>query len=213
MLRTEWINPPTVVGDNRSVSRHEHLSPRQSSPDGSDTTRRARSTHQSRAHRRSEPGNGFFEERRTVIEEQRSPPPPPPPIAPPPQEYYERKTVVEERDSFSPSHQIRSPSNHGTLVLQEREYRSDRDIQGEISRLEAERRALRLEREAEERRDMAVRIRERPEEDYQLVEYRSHSRPAREVLEITERERSPPRNVVRVEKDRKGRMALVRSQH
>ena len=38
------------------------------------------------------------------------------------------------------------------MVLQEREYRSDRDIKSEIHRLEAERRALRLEREADERR-------------------------------------------------------------
>lgn len=103
------------------------------------------------------------------------------------------------------------PSNHGTLVLQEREYRSDRDINGEIAKLEAERRALRLEREADERRDMAIRIRERPEEEYQLVEYRD--RPTREVLEVVERDRSPPRNVLRVEKDRKGRMAMVRSKN
>ena len=144
--------------------------------------------------------------------EERGGPPPPPPLAPgAPSFYEERKTVVEESGNFSPT-QIRSPSQHGTLVLQEREYRSDRDIQQEISRLEAERRALRLERQAEERRDLAVRIRERPEEEYQLVEYRD--RPAREVMTLydeRERERSPPRNVLRVEKDRKGRMALVRS--
>ena len=90
-------------------------------------------------------------------------------------------------------------------MLQEREYRSDRDINAEIARLEAERRALRLEREAEERREKATRIRE---QDFQVVEYRE---PRRDVLEIVERDRSPPRNVVRVEKDRKGRMALVRS--
>jgi hypothetical protein len=204
VLRTEWINPPTVVGSRRSVSRSEHRS-RHSSPD-SGTTRRS---HRSRSHAPPQGGGEFFEERKTVIEERGGPPPP---LAPPaPTFYEERKTVVEESGTLSPT-QIRSPSHHGTLVLQEREYRSDRDIQAEISRLEAERRALRLEREAEERRDLAVRIRERPEEEYQLVEYRD--RPAREVLTLyDERERSPPRNVLRVEKDRKGRMALVRSSH
>jgi hypothetical protein len=205
--RTEWINPPTVVYENhgRSKSRSDHHS-RHSSPDSHTT--RARS-HRSRSARPSHSGGEFFEERKTVIEERA----PPPPFLPTPTFYEERKTTVEESGNFSP----RSPSHHGTMVLQEREYRSDRDIQGEISKLEAERRALRLEREAEERRDLAVRIRERPEDEYQLVEYRSREpREAREVLTLYdehERERSPPRNVLRVEKDRKGRMALVRSTH
>lgn len=118
--------------------------------------------------------------------------------------------MIEERDTtnLSPgSHysRPRSSSHGGALVVREREYKSDRDINSEIARLEAERRALRLEREADIRREKAQRIRE---EDYQLVEYRE---PRREVLEVVERERSPQRNVVRVEKDRKGRMALVRS--
>ena len=211
VLRTEWINPPTVVGNRRSVSRSEHRSEhrsRHSSPD-SGTTRKS---HRSRSHAPSQGGGELFEERKTVIEERGGPPPPLAPAAP--TFYEERKTVIEESGSLSPT-QIRSPSQqHGTLVLQEREYRSDRDIKAEISRLEAERRAIRLEREAEERRDLAIRIRERPEEEYQLVEYRD--RPAREVLTLydeRERERSPPRNVLRVEKDRKGRMALVRSTH
>lgn len=97
--------------------------------------------------------------------------------------------------------------------MQQREYRSDREIKDEIARLEAERRAVRLEREADRRRDMALRIRERPVDDYQMVEY--DRRPQREVLDLYERdefrEESPERKVIRVEKDRKGRMALVRS--
>lgn len=98
-------------------------------------------------------------------------------------------------------------------MVQERDHRSDRDINAEIRALETERRALRFEREAEQKRDMAIRLRERRSaDDLQLVEYR---RPAREELIFYERERekSPPRNVIRVEKDRKGRMALVRSAH
>ena len=176
--------------------------------------RPARTARTARSRRRSEPGEQYFEERKTIIEER--PPPPPLTSYPPPPEFYEeRKTVIEERESLSPSshhasHHTRSPSNHGTIVLQEREYRSDRDIQSEIGRLEAERRALRLEREAEDRRNMAVRLRERPEEEFQMVEYRERG-PTREVLEVVERDKSPPRNVLRVEKDRKGRMALVRS--
>lgn len=224
IIRTEWINPPTVAGSRRSVSRSDRRSRRDSSPSAISTTTRhlspgrtARSRHNSRhtSHSRhhSQPPPEFYEERKTVIEE-RSPShagmPPPPPMAPGAPAYYEeRKTVIEE--TGSPSSHYRSPSSHGgALIVQEKEYRSDRDIQQEISRLEAERRALRLEREAEERRSMAVRIRERPEEEYQLVEYRE---PNREILEVVDRDRSPPRNVVRVEKDRKGKMALVRSSH
>ena len=140
------------------------------------------------------------------------PPPAPPsvyyaPPAPKTEYYDDRRTIIEERAP--------APSRHGgELVIQERtEYRSDRDINSEIRSLEAERRALKLEREAEEKRDMALRLRERPiheEEDYQMVEYRER-RPGRE--RAPEREKSPARDVVRVEKDRKGRLALVRSAH
>ncbi|KAK6397046.1 hypothetical protein LTR65_007545 [Meristemomyces frigidus] len=218
LIKTEWINPPTIIfGGPRS----EHArSVRAPSPSNRSTTTRRTSparTHRTHSRRPSSPGT-IVQERRTVIEE-RGPPPPPPPMAipfPPPSaypnpaypvpvypvapaEYYEdRRTIIEERAP--------APSRHGgELVLQERDYRSDRDIQSEIRALESERRALRLEREAEEKRDMAVRIRERPtEEEFQMVEYRER-RPTREVLEVVERERSPPRNVMRVEKDRKAR--------
>lgn len=211
VVRTEWVNPPTVLmaakSDRaRSVragspSARSSVS-RQLSP-GPSHTHRSRSTRRSHSRRPSSPGT-FIEERKTVIEEGHFPPPPPIAVPAPPEFTEERRTIIEER---APSHH----SHGGALVVQEREFRSDRDIQAEIARLEAERRALRLEREAEEKRDLALRIRERPEDEFQLVEYRE-TRP-REVLEIVERERSPPRNVIRVEKDRKGRMALVRSAH
>lgn len=203
--RTEWINPPTVAGSHsRARSPNAKSSISQRSP--------ART---SRSRAPSSPGT-FVEERKTVIEETRSPPPPPSayraPSAPPPpanpEFYEEHKTVIEER---SPHHHHHH--HPGTVVLAEREHRSDRDINAEIRALESERRALRLEREAEERNDLALRLRERPHEEYhQLVEYRDRSRP-RDELVVYERERSPPRNVIRVEKDRKGRMALVRSAH
>ncbi|KAK4499398.1 hypothetical protein PRZ48_009912 [Zasmidium cellare] len=202
--RTEWINPPTVVG----ARSHRSKSVREASPSVRSSVSRRHSP--SRARSRA-PSGTFVEERKTVIEETRSPPPPPsafrapsaPPPPGPPEFYEEKKTVIEER----------LPSHHpGTVVLAEREHRSDRDINHEIRALEAERRALRLEREAEERRDMALRLRERPDEEFQLVEYRDRPRDELVIYE-RERERSPPRNVIRVEKDRKGRMALVRSAH
>lgn len=138
-----------------------------------------------------------MQERKTVIEE------PAPPAPPAPPEFYEdRRTIIEERAPPQSSH-------GGALVIQDRDYRSQRDIEHEIRALEAERRALRLEREDQDK--MALRVRDRTDEDYQLVEYRD--RRDREILPVIERNPSPPRNVIRVEKDRKGRMALVRSAH
>ena len=144
----------------------------------------------------------MFQERKTVVEEVAPPAPLPPPAPPQAPEYFEEhKTIIEERAP--------PPSNSGALVHQEREFRSQRDIEHEIRALELERRALRLEREDQDR--LALRVRDRSDEDYQLVEYRD--RRDREILPIVERNASPPRNVIRVEKDRKGRMALVRSAH
>ncbi|KAI5360218.1 hypothetical protein Slin15195_G120810 [Septoria linicola] len=67
--------------------------------------------------------------------------------------------------------------------------------------------------------------RHRPEQDYIYEESRrTRSRPPAELVlydrekygpreVVYERAKSPPRNVVRVQKDRKGRMTLVRSTH
>lgn len=106
-------------------------------------------------------------------------------VLPEPVYFEERKTVVEEREGS------------GALVPIQREHRSDLEIQAEIIRLEAERKALRLERGDEETQLALIR----------------EERPPRSEYSERERERSPPRNVIRVEKDRKGRMALVRSAH
>jgi len=239
IIKTEWINPPTVImtgprserartvrGESPGARTERARTVRAESPPArterartvraespsarSATTRRtspARTT-RTRSRRPSSPGT-YVEERRTVFEERM---PPPPPLGPSPEYYEERRTVIEER--MPPPPPPGAPTGLGALVVRERtDYRSDRDIQSEIRQLEAERRALRLEREAEEKRAVALRI--RPEEEYQLVEYRDggRRRQDREVLEIVEREKSPARNVTRVEKDRKGRMALVRSAH
>lgn len=71
--------------------------------------------------------------------------------------------------------------------------RSDREIKEEIRRLENERKALQLERRAEDLRLAPIEYRET---EYEIIE-----------------ERPRERNVVRVDKDRKGRLALVRSSH
>jgi len=77
------------------------------------------------------------------------------------------------------------------VVVPERRRKSARNIESEIRALEAEKRALKLEREADQRRAKAERIREA---EYEVVDRRD-------------------RNVVRVEKDRRGRLAIVRSTH
>ncbi|KAK4888948.1 hypothetical protein LTR27_012228 [Elasticomyces elasticus] len=228
--KTEWINPPTVIMTGGGGARSERArTVRAPSPSAQSSVSRrispARTT-RTRSRRPSSPGT-YVEERRTVFEERGPPQPMPPPMMPMgsipvPAEYYEeRRTVVDER--FPPPPPPGAPGSPlgGALVVRERtDYRSDRDIQSEIRQLEAERRALRLEREAEEKRDMALRLRTdgrgggMTEEEYQMVEYREGGRRGdREVLQIVERERSPKRDVVRVEKDRKGRLALVRSAH
>ena len=205
--RTEWINPPTVVG----ARSHRSKSVREASPSvRSSVSRRIE------AERPRRFSGTFVEERKTVVEREDSAfGAPPPPLAPPPPGFFEeRKTVIEERrptEIFEERKTIideRAPRHAGALVIADREFRTDRDIQHEIRRLEAEQRALRLEREADHKRDLAIRVRERVEDEFQLVEYR---RPETEVLEIVER--PEPRKVVRIEKDRKGRLAFVRSSH
>jgi len=77
------------------------------------------------------------------------------------------------------------------VVIPDRRRKSARDIESEIRALEAEKKALKLEREADQRRAKAERIREA---EYEVVDRKD-------------------RNVVRVEKDRRGRLAIVRSTH
>lgn len=104
------------------------------------------------------------------------------------------RDVVEER--FEESDRIAGPL---TVVVPER--KSEREIGREIAALEAERRVLRLERDADDKRMRALSVRDR--DDVEIVERR----------EIIEERPSREWETVRVEKDRKGRMALVRSTH
>ena len=212
LIRKEYINPPSDFAPSTIKSHHSHHTHHSRHSSHHSKSRRAPSpsiapsasrhlspprserSHRTRGRSASE---AIFSERKTVVEEH-IPVPPAPPQAP--EFYEEHKTIIEERAP---------PSHAGTLVIQDREYRSQRDIEAEIRALESERRALRLEREDQDR--MALRVRDRTDEEYQLVEYRD--RRDREIIPIVERNPSPPRNVIRVEKDRKGRMALVRSAH
>ena len=189
-LRTEWINPPSVRAQSpaRSSRTRKHSPAR--------TARTARSVPR-------HPSPPRVQER-IIIREQPAPPPvvqaPPAPAVPQPLAIY----------------------------LPDRNERSEAELKAEIRALEAERSALRYERQADAHSSRGhghghghshgqeIIVRERPEEEYQVVEYRPRQE-RREVVEYVDRERerdrSPPRNVVRVEKDRKGRMALVRSAH
>lgn len=94
----------------------------------------------------------------------------------------------------------------GQIVLGEAaQRRSERDIKAEIRALEAQARLLKLREVAEERRARADRARE--------LEYARADRLVEREVEVEPVERRSDRDVVRVEKDRRGRLNLVRSTH
>jgi hypothetical protein len=161
-----------------------------------------------------------------------APPPPPPP---PPASHHPGETIIKTTTTIlegdppppppgtvrahSPARSVashrthRSHHTHGPEIVEERRFseeiggplmlvdrgrQSEHEIRREIKALEAERRALKLEREADERRYQAALIRDG---DYEVIE------------RVDTIERPRDRSVVRVEKDRKGRLALVRSAH
>lgn len=183
VVRTEWINPPSVAGSSRRSHSHS----------GGYRNRRA-----------SRAKEEYYERdtsREITIDDRRPPAPPAPPVY-----GVERKTVYKETEEDLTLSPTRSHRSGGALVVRrDPEGRSTREINDEIARLEAEGRALRLERDTETRRDLVVR--NSRDEEYDIDWY---GRPAREVVEFDVRE---PKPVTRVEKDRKGRMALVRSNH
>jgi hypothetical protein len=152
-----------------------------------------------------------YEEFKTTIVEP-PPPPPPPPMSvrgPSPTRsqyshapsHHSHHTSHHPRETFMEEHIEESNSIGGplTVVLPQRHGKSEREIRREIAALEAERRALKLEREADETRQQALMVRDRDE--YEVIE------------RVDRVERPREREVIRVEKDRKGRMALVRSSH
>jgi hypothetical protein len=140
----------------------------------------------------------------TTIFEGNPPPPPPDTI----RAYSPARSVAASHRTHRSHHQDHeiveearfSEEIGGPLMLVDRGRQSDHEIRREIKALEAERRALKLEREADERRYQAALIRDG---DYEVIEH----------VEPVERPRTRARSVVRVEKDRKGRLALVKSAH
>lgn len=200
-LRTEWINPPSVRGapSVRAPSPARSSRTRRSSP-----ARTVRQPSPARTVRQASPAPIYIQQ------------PAPPPVreqiyiqqpAPPPV----RETIYYQQQAPQPPQPPQQPM---TIVLPERHRHSDRDVQAEIRALEAERTALRYERYDQQNKMV---LRQHPEEAYEVVEFRER-RPERyhggEMVEYVERrEKSPKRETIRVEKDRKGRMALVRSSH
>jgi hypothetical protein len=126
--------------------------------------------------------------------EHHHPPPPPAPLSE--EEVIRRITTTKTTTIDPPDHH----HHHQDLavMIPDRHRHSDAMVRREIEDLEAERKALRLERAADWRLVEADRLRDG---EWELVERER------------ERDRTRPRNVIRVEKDRKGRMALVRSAH
>lgn len=187
-LKTEWINPPSV----RAPSPARSARTRRSSP--------------ARTVRQPSPAPPPPQPQTIYI---RDPPPPPPPAPiyireqapppPPPAPIY-----IQEPARPAP------PQQPMTIVLPERRREHSRDVHAEVRALEAEARALRLEREAQQHHHGQIILAQPQQSGYEMVEYRER-RPDREIVEYVERDKSPKREVIRVEKDRKGRMALVRS--
>jgi hypothetical protein len=118
----------------------------------------------------------------------------PPAIIPFPAEEIIRRTIT-TKTIDPPDHHHH---HHDLAVVVPPRRMTDHNIRREIRYLEAERKALQLERAADWRLEEADRLRDG---DLEIIEHERVERDHR------------PRNVIRVEKDRKGRMALVRSAH
>ncbi|PNS14652.1 HBS1-like protein [Sphaceloma murrayae] len=140
----------------------------------------------------------------------RAPSPPPPPkqetkvvieerVAPPPQVVYQQpapQVIYQNPVPVAPP----PPVQPMALQITERTERTHADIESEIKRLELERELVRIERGGRYENQLVVR---QPVENYQVVEYSPRHRRSRSYDRIEFRDRSPPRNVVRVEKDRR----------
>ncbi|THW68720.1 hypothetical protein D6D19_08800 [Aureobasidium pullulans] len=177
-LRTEWINPPSV----RAPSPARSSRTRRSSP--------ARTVRQPSPMPPPQP--------QTIYIQNPAPAPPPAPIyireqAPPPP-----PAPIYIQEPSRPA-----PPQQQPMIIALPEHRRDRsrDYHADVRALEAEARALRLERESHHHNHGQI-VLARPEQSgYEMVEYRER-RPDREI-EYVERDRSPKREVIRVEKDRK----------
>jgi len=117
----------------------------------------------------------------------------------PREEVYERKEVYES-------------SGPMTLAVRPHDHRKDeRAIRAEIKALEAEKEALRAEKRAERELRKADRIRNHgrsSDSDLVLYERERLERPGEEVTLVRREKIIEPEGGVRIEKDRKGRMAI-----
>jgi hypothetical protein len=134
---------------------------------------------------------------------------------PPEEELVRRTTTTTTAVVDPPDHHHR----HQDLAIVVPRPQTDREIRREIRALEAEREALRYEREGDWRMDKVDRrrsggdwdvvLRERDVRDDRHDDYDHYHR----HRHMHRHHHSRPREVVRVEQDRKGRMALVRTRH
>ncbi|KUJ20693.1 uncharacterized protein LY89DRAFT_730711 [Mollisia scopiformis] len=121
---------------------------------------------------------------------------------------HEESTFVERREVYERS----DPMPVGPLVLAAPDRRKDeRAIRAEIKALEAEKEALRAEKRAEKEMRKADRIRRegRASEGDLVLYERDRFETANEEITLVRRERiEEPEGGVRIEKDKKGRMAI-----
>ena len=187
---------------------------------------------------RSEAGTVVEEHRTEVFTVPAPPPPPPGWVPPPPPGNLEVVTdtkIIETRRSPSPARSHHSHHHHHegpiiidtsgpreesapipvgplALVLPERHRSKDeRAIRAEIKALEAEKEALRAEKRADREMRKADRIRRggrASESELVLYDKEPYDRPGEEVTIIKRERVSEPEGGVRIEKDKKGRMAI-----
>ena len=107
-----------------------------------------------------------------------------------------------------------------TIAVTQQTERSHEDITDEIRRLEIERDLIRQERGFQPVTNNQVFVSQPWQQQqiqpipnsYQIIPWKPRSRSVdREIIKVIEREKSPKRDVVRLAKDKKGRLALVRS--
>ena len=183
---------------------------------------------------RSEAGT-VVEERHEVFT---VPPPPPPPghfapPPPPPVQIVQDTKIVEHADPPHHHHhpdpviintgpgpreevyerkEVYESSGPMTLAVRPHDHRKDeRAIRAEIKALEAEKEALRAEKRAERELRKADRIRNHgrsSDSDLVLYERERLERPGEEVTLVRREKIIEPEGGVRIEKDRKGRMAI-----
>lgn len=145
----------------------------------------------------------MYEDQRSVVENDvviasnHAPPPPPPP--PPAPASVHNETIIYEK-----SVRGQSPPRHYEETFEESHH-----VRGPVTVFApAEKRVVYRDRDTRSDREIKEEIRAL-EEERRMLKYERETEVDYEVVE----KREPRREVIRIEKDRKGRMALVRSAH